>query len=473
MHEKNISTPDSSESHPSTVYARRLDFDPDPTKPKFEISEQSIETLPELTESQIAMMRQNPWASAEELRSMGLPVGDGVAAFRVRDEICFYNINPDDDYGTQVSQKNIAVVASEVPSTEEAQTSHEALLRDEIEIIGEEVLASAEVKPPFLELKEVNITRATEEIEKILAGDTSLSSALKLIGSSAEDIRVALDPNTGDRRARHAMLFSLMREMDVLGDMGKLPERVQDNDPRDLKTADASFNHDKKSYSPREYASRLALSMLDGSFDYMLSKQSRHDDFPDDHPHNGQHRQAAELVLRANYGESEGDDTDDLEHVADDELRQRLMELSHAVEDAELAFREIIDTLQDTKNMMYQDFIDSDAVVQCASRLTSTIDTVMSNLIRNQVNLVGIAETNLDDYDRTRVEGIKEELAIVVNTLDSLRNHDTLYMKLVHTLYEADEMNIVALRGYARNGSFDSLTETLVSVRARLANLPT
>lgn len=197
-------------------------------------------------------------------------------------------------------QKRLARLRAEQLGTEPARSRvTEAVASSAVgSSLGESPFDMASVGSPEMaarvQLKPENIDRAMNEIDHALGG--RLGELLRRRGDIAM-IREALDPNTGDRRLRTDVEEVLRLGIDELGGGLKLPERVQRNDPNDLKAVPAKrFGHEKSEYPPRDYAARLALAVLDGSFDGDVRKLD-YSDIPSDDPRNGQHRQAARMVL--------------------------------------------------------------------------------------------------------------------------------------------------------------------------------
>ena len=128
----------------------------------------------------------------------------------------------------------------------------------------------------------------------------------------------------------------LIREtIDEIGATGKLPERVQRNDLADQKTvADQRFGYDQPKYSPRDYASKVALAMLDGSFRGDPRKLT-FIDLPADDPRNGQHRQAALMALDRLV--KRVDDSKENPEKANDVMAQIQNILEKSVDEADLS----------------------------------------------------------------------------------------------------------------------------------------
>lgn len=189
--------------------------------------------------------------------------------------------------------------------------------------------AEAEQRPE-IKLKPENIERSTAELERVFGGELAAIFPTSL--HDATERRSAIDPNSGDTELRKQLEIVLRKRIDELGDEQKLPERVQRNSPQDLKNIPSDrFGYDKDKYSPRDYASKVALAMLDGSFDGDPRKVD-YADLPADDPRNGQHRQTARMVLDtfAEQKASQEQQQDDAEHddEALDDIKRALRQLN-------------------------------------------------------------------------------------------------------------------------------------------------
>lgn len=97
-----------------------------------------------------------------------------------------------------------------------------------------------------------------------------------------------IDEFRGNHALRAAIIEETLGELLVLQASTMLPERVQRNDPDNLKRPDHP-GYDEQRFTSHEYAAMLALTMLDGSFDDSKVSESEL----------SQHTSSARLVLDA------------------------------------------------------------------------------------------------------------------------------------------------------------------------------
>lgn len=219
---------------------------------------------------------------------------------------------------------NFTTSNGEIVLTEASQAEFVSMLEAQrvAAELGSAALEGVEVVAK--ERNEENMHEALEHIDAIK--NSRLGNVFGDITDTAR-IRELLDPENGNMNIREGVTQTLQRAIDELGQKSLLPERVQANNPNNLKSvADLRFGYENEKYSSREYAALLALAMLDGTFDTARSKSSHYNDLPDDDPRNGQHRQAARLALkyleeesRANDSQVEQSDEQDEEMLSEEE----------------------------------------------------------------------------------------------------------------------------------------------------------
>lgn len=266
-------------------------------------------------------------------------------------------------------------------------------------------------KSAKVQLKPENIDRAMNEIDHALGG--KLGELLRRRGDAAM-IREALDPNTGDRQLRADVEEVLRLGIDELGGNLMLPERVQRNDLVDRKAVRSKrFGYDESKYLARDYAAKLALAVLDGSFDGDVRKLD-YPDLPSDDKKNGQHRQAARMVL---------------DHYADQKpqaVSAEDNEVSRAMKDIdELMRRFIPGSIDDIKTLLQK--VDQDQLSSemrelgiDIDRITNTINTLTRDIAvadsstREEQNKredldyeLRRAAVHLSEAERTTYEGVK------------------------------------------------------------------
>lgn len=471
--------PESQPPQPYFETAVRREYNPSPQSTLWEIKRQPVESLPQLTAEQWQMMTDlgNDELTPENLSRRGLPLGDGPVAVSVDGEQRFIDISLA-DYGTVLPAKRIEFIDDSSDDPSQPERHEGAEIKAVTDDIGAEALEASGLKEPKLEvkLKPANIARAGEQISRIIGAESGQGNAvarvLAELGSQPEEIRQALDPNSGDPEGRQALLLALEREIDNLGEAHQLPERVQDNRLGDEKHAVSGFGHDKAKYPPREYAARLARAMLDGSFDYDRASRDHYDDLPADHPHNGQHRQAARLVLESSYQETAPDQSETAE-VENERLKSYLYglrtTLPTSIDSMNFVSHPLLEQLKDG---LYRDIVDTNTVAEEAVQLTSRVEAALGQLSADSYSLKNLLNQNLDllPAERLTAEQADAELSTIVSQLDNLRDNP-VYYRLQATIHNADAMNLVALKGHLNNGDFDEFSRHIQTLRARLEAL--
>lgn len=307
--------------------------------------------------------------------------------------------------------------------------------------LADTAIESAGIEKPALKLRREDIVSAEEKLAKLKnTKDEILKDFINKLGDTPAAVRAAIDPNSGNEALRNELLFMIKRRIDMLGEQGKLPERVQRNSPGDQKATDMRFNHAEK-MSPREYASRLTLAMMDGSFDEEKSKASRYDDLPIDSPHNGQHRQSAEILLESLYGE---------ETIADQSMEKSLREILQSnrerFEDINSASHRAIRMLELISEDVRLPMINLQELAHMSNDLLSTLD----NIIVELNNVKGLVQKDLEDD--SSIEDYINNLDRISGQIDGVRQSGLLrtlnHLRHVGNLdsMEVDQLRIYAMR---------------------------
>ncbi|HET7629839.1 MAG TPA: hypothetical protein VFK03_00530, partial [Candidatus Saccharimonadales bacterium] len=121
---------------------------------------------------------------------------------------------------------------------------------------------------------------------------------------------------------------------------------------------------------------------------------------------------------------------------------------------------------------LYRDVVDIDTLAGDAIELTTRVEAALSRLSTDNFNLRAIINQNpeMTPADRTLTQQAEAELSNIVAQLDNMRN-DEVYYRLQATIHNADQMNLVALKGNLSKGSFDELDHNIQALRARLEAL--
>lgn len=139
-----------------------------------------------------------------------------------------------------------------------------------------------------------NIRSARDMLTKAVNGDGELGNIIKEYAKSSEII--------DELRTNHALrcaVFDYFRyKLERIRELNSsiLPERVRRDDPNNLKSPNSDGYPVDKMLSS-EYASVLALAMVDGSFDASRADTTQSHIRSDGSPGMGQHRDAARTIL--------------------------------------------------------------------------------------------------------------------------------------------------------------------------------
>ena len=274
------------------------------------------------------------------------------------------------DEGQTALSRELA--ADRLQSTEQSEKLTETAVEighEAVKVALDNALRPERVRPR-VELREEDVARSVGELNRAL--DPKLEAIFYGVASTPEARRASTDPNTGDQEKRAGLENLLRVTIDSIGGEGKLPERVQRNDPNDMKSvADQKLGYDQAKYSPRDYAAKVALAILDGSFRGDPRKLD-YSDLPADDPHNGQHRQAALMALdrlmreKMPEGDLSGETSETLAHV-----RQLLHEVINS------------SALQDIEAKLLYNQTDPDETMQIVDRLDASLADLYARISRH------------------------------------------------------------------------------------------
>lgn len=272
-----------------------------------------------------------------------------------------------------------------------------------------------------IHLKKENIQRAAMELHRTLAGE--LAQVFNGIEDNMDAQRAAIDPNDGDPELRRRLEAVLRNRIDELGSKQLLPERVQDNSPGNLKSIPSNrFGYNDDRYLSRDYSAKLALAMLDGSFDGDPRKKD-YADLPADHPHNGQHRQAARLVLEsfAEQKKSEQQDSPEEEAESGDALNEVKSVLRRLNEDEDLARVEyLVRDLDEEFGRGLPNIIDTDQVNYQLRTYESQLEAA-SEAIHESLARIASLSGDIEPSDQATLEEIQRNASSAHYQLESAR----------------------------------------------------
>jgi hypothetical protein len=268
-------------------------------------------------------------------------------------------------------------------------------------------------------LRDTDIAKALDEIKRIIGPSSptsELGRVLLALGQEPKLILQRLNPNKlSNDDDRMSVLHALRRAIDTLGDSNQLPERVQRNDKSNLKRVNRRKLHNQDTYESREYAARLALAMLDGSFIYNEDGSYLDDSsLPSDNPQNGQHRQAARMALEAAYSQDLSPKIDS-EEIDSEEIRAYIRNITSHMDEM---VRRSIDTIMIANaELMSNNAISVHENGVLIARLIDTLGDEVAHEVY-QLSLIPDQE-HLSNHDRK----VKEILTERITVLNNLVNH--------------------------------------------------
>lgn len=332
---------------------------------------------------------------------------------------------------------------SEVASIEQRSNSQVTSLKEELLAKAQSLKERKELAPPTD--SELSAQKLIAKI--MLSGNLNggmLQDDLRKLGDNAAVIQRSLKDREHSAKLRSDVEAALaIRMRQLLDEGGHFHERVQANDPNNLKTPNGNHGYGNKKFTSEEYAVVLAMAKLDGTFDVSRSKDYK--DLPDDHAHQGQHRQAADTLLASFMTEDLQDDQHPIESD-DGYLIARIKE--YAVESAERIDYVRVE-LQNLSESISLQYLNYDEVSQAAARINSLID---------------------DCYEDIKsLLGSSIEYNDIIYSLENVINTPFIH-NLRAIVYQQDEMLMLAMRGFVRNDS-DKIATDLYRISGRLRHL--
>ncbi len=449
-HEHTTSPGPNNEPTPqSFLYVRPLDHDPNPSAPMYEAEIADLETIPTLDQSQIDAMLDNPWASSEELAQLGLPVGDGVAAFRVGDEVKYFNINPSEDYGTLIRPDNIRLLAPEKSEIVDDGMEQESS-PTQAEKVGEGVLDVVGIEDPKVTQELPTFEAAKERVAAIAAPGamSMLAKELMTLGSTPEAIVRELHDNS---EAQDDVRSVLTVRLHMLLD--EMPDQIKDG--REKNVADPKLYGGKLKMPSRDYTVEIALAYLDGSFKADTQERGGHgkDGI-------GEHRTAAQKILESFAKEAPQTKPEEKELFTDDRLQVMALELRGETEVVSGELGRLLSPdglIAALRNDLQQSFVDTDVLAQYAVNLRVTMERSMDTLLREvyTINkLMGAASFHDNPQDVAKAESLRGSLQLAANVLDGARNSwSTAHVFAL--VQNADQQLVLQLKAANTNGMLE------------------
>lgn len=348
---------------------------------------------------------------------------------------------PEDDEREALIEKNESSIADVEVREDLGEVAVEHVLGQFEAAAPEHYSATPETPPdtPETAVEKADKVLLAEEAIAAAVGENlrdggELGRALRAAGDSAEAIRQALDQKAGDPDLREKVLDVLRDRFSELRVKGnQFHERVQRDSPDNLKKAATGFGYEDDKYTSKEYTSRMALAKLDGSFD--KSAATTFKDYPSNHAHQGQHRQAAETILKSFESEKAAPEFKP-EDEASPELQlviRTVMELHHTATSMNIEASNHIEQLE---YMAHMDIIDTDVIAQSVYRL-GTIFKELQLQASDTLRLAKGLRSDLDDMAR--------ESRSAVDQLDNIEH------RMVRVGYMLDD--VLGQEGVARAAS--------------------
>lgn len=237
-------------------------------------------------------------------------------------------------------------------------------------------------------------------------GKNALAEVLREVGTTPGEIRTALTDKGGKAGVRKVVRHVLMRRMtDLLAEGGHFHERVQRNDPNNLKTSEGNHGYDKPKYRSDEYVVLLALAKLDGSFDISMERNN-YTDLPADDAKQGQHRQASDTLLESFANENQAAKKE-REAVDDQEIMQARQAIDTMLEELRTHNRLNTEQFHHIEHILYQQMPNLDEMDEqtnmLVTRLHQTYDTIQATLHELSRLKSGIDEHTLEGIKRRSV----------------------------------------------------------------------
>lgn len=343
---------------------------------------------------------------------------------------------------------------SDVDRAREAKTQLEGLRGR----LGATPEATAEKKP--------DVTAAETQISAILGenmkGGGALGDALRMLGESNESIRTALSRETADDTARKNILQYIKARMTMIED--SLPERVKKN--RNKAVSKDRYGVD--SMLSMDYAAELALAKLDGSFEYDQEVKLDDGSLKVD-----QHRGAADLVL-ADFAKDQVVDRPGV--IPQDEVLQSFRNrLKQRIDSSEGTFQYIANMQDNLEYILQQHMVDTDEVAQLTHGYFAQIENISQSILDLEKDLaqVEVAQTEDAAPARAAVDHLSDTFSLVKSKLQSLQGYESYSFSgmLRQTIYQNDQMSILAVKNAMNRGQLQEERDILSSVRRQLADL--
>lgn len=232
-------------------------------------------------------------------------------------------------------------------------------------------------------------------------GQNMLAEVLREAGTTPGEIRAALADKEGKADMRKSVRHTLMRRMtDLLAQGGHFHERVQRNDPNNLKSPEGNHGYDKSKYRSDEYVVLLALAKLDGSFDTSM-ESNNYADLRADDAKQGQHRQASDTLLKS-FADENAPAAPERSVTDDEEIMQARRAVDTMLEELRAHNRLNTEQFHHIEHILYQQMPNLDEMDEqtnmLVARLHQTYDVIQTTL--NELNRL---KDSIDEHTR---EGI-------------------------------------------------------------------
>lgn len=276
--------------------------------------------------------------------------------------------------------------------------------------VTSEVIAGAG-SPHEVQKNKDNIV-AQERILKIIGdgapSNNILSEILRSAGETPDEIRRALADKQNHQDLREQVFSVLSRRMaDLLAEGGHFHERVQANNPNNLKAPEGNHGYEEQKYRSDEYVVLLALAKLDGSFD-VTRERNNYTDYPSDHSSQGQHRQASDTLLK-NFMDDDATETGG----------ERVVSTDPVVIEAKQSIDVMVDDLRSRAHMNEEQLDNIDRLIQAEEINLNAVDEQTDALMQQVYKMYDVFEQSIEALQQLRnsvddatLENIKQRHAI-------------------------------------------------------------
>jgi hypothetical protein len=388
--------------------------------------------------------------------------------------------SPTSEVSEDTVPRPIQIARKGTTSPEVSQNSEESpkFVHD----IGEEAIAVSAApekvwdKNESLKGSPENLQASDALISDILGhdgeGGGSLGNILRTLGSDPEAIRKSLERSDAHKENRESVASILRVRVNQLRGTGSLSDAVENDDQVHLKTVPLGFGYEDRQYTSEEYAVLLALSKLDGTFDIRKSKQSRFDDLPADHPHNGQHRQSAEAILQS-FQDEQHDVVKSVEYAEGEAMQRLQRQVNESLPQIPVELLMSLNHFDLLLEMRYAQMVDTHYMTELTAQIYLKLDSAESDLagLMTIINKekTDIAAQSADGRDSAKVDTLEDTIRASRGALRSIKENFGHLRRAVDSI-EYDQGGLIHAKNYL-NKYGEAMFTDIARVRALLSEV--